>query len=146
MSIIHISGNETSDSIEFLKPGINEIRLRAETLASGFEALLQRADIGTSGWLDVYLDYNNTAKFNYNIREYTATGNAKYRVVVTGYSGSSNVTFSGYEIIVQSELTESGLDDVREEFFSDPASNQGQLNISDETGSIYTFWNYGWLR
>ena len=146
MSIINISGNETSESLEFLPPGFFEIRLRADSLASGFEAKLQRADIGSDQWSDIYLDYTTIAKFTTNVREYLAHGNAKYRVVSTGYDNSSGVYFSGYEMIVQSELTETGLDDVREEFLGDPAANQGQLNVSQETGSVYTFWKYGWLR
>lgn len=146
MSVVPISGDETTGEISFPKPGINEIRLRADALASGFEGKLQRADIGSDSWMDVYLDYNNLAKFNTNIREYTTTGNAKYRVVVTGYSGSSNVTFSGYELIVQSELTEDGLDDVKNEILVDPAAGQGEIFISPLTGANYTFWNYRWLK
>lgn len=135
---VHISGNETSDEIVFPKPGLNEIRLRADSLDANFSGVIQRADIGTSGWMDVYVNYTETARFDYNTREYVATGNAKYRVVTTGYGTSSGVYFSGYELVVQSELTN--------DFLQDRTANNGEIQISDETGGNYTFWNYRWLR
>lgn len=95
---ISISGNGNSSAISLEDPTIFELRLRATSIDSGFEGVVQRADIGESNWRDVYID-SNIQKFTANVLEFLALGDAQYRITVTGFGETDTMTLDAVPIV-----------------------------------------------